>query len=51
MGVSILLRFFISSNEALQTAFYLCLNVNIYHQDIIFKLPDFDGFSLCDIRK
>ena len=35
----------------LQTPHPLCFNDTIYHEDNISRLPDFDVFSLLDIRK
>lgn len=37
--------------KALQTAYPLGLNDNIYHEGNLSKLPDFDVFTLLDIRK
>ena len=36
---------------ALRIAYYLDFNDNIYHQGNISKMPDFDVFSLFDIRR
>ena len=37
--------------KRLQTPFPLGLNDNIYHEGNISKMPDFDAFSLLDIKK
>ena len=37
--------------KSLQTPLPLGFNYNIYHEGNISRLPDFDGFSLLDIRK
>ena len=37
--------------KLLQTPFLLGFNDNIYHEENISKMPDFDVFSLLDIRK
>ena len=37
--------------KLLQTTHPLCFNDNIYHEGNISRLPDFDVFSLLDIRK
>ena len=37
--------------KLLQTPFPLGFNDNIYHQGNISKMPDFDVFSLLDIRR
>ena len=37
--------------ERLQTPFPLGFNDNIYHEGNISKMPDFDAFSLLDIKK
>ena len=37
--------------KLLQTPFPLGLNDNIYHEGNISKMPDFDVFSLLEIRK
>ena len=37
--------------KLLQTPFPLGFNDNIYHQGNISKMPDFDEFSLLDIRR
>ena len=37
--------------KSLQTPFPLGFNNNIYHQGNISKMPDFDVFSLLDIRR
>ena len=37
--------------KSLQTPFPLGYNDNIYHQGNISKMPDFDVFSLLDIRR
>ena len=37
--------------KLLQTPFPLGFNDNIYHDGTIFKMPDFDVFSLLEIRK
>ena len=36
--------------KRLQTPFPLGFNDNIYHEGIISKMPDFDAFSLFDIK-
>ena len=37
--------------KLLQTSFPLGFNDNTYHEGNIFKMPDFDVFSLLEIRK
>ena len=37
--------------KRLQTPFTLGFNDNIYHEGNISKMPDFDAFSLLDIKK
>ena len=37
--------------KLLQTPFPLGFNHNIYHEGNIYKMPDFDVFSLLEIRK
>ena len=37
--------------KALQTPFPLGFNDTIYHEGNISKMPDFDVFSLLDVRK
>ena len=39
------------SSKLLQTPFPLGFNGNIYHEGNISKMPDFDVFSLFEIRK
>ena len=38
-------------DKIIQTPFPLGFNDNIYHEGNISKMPDFDVFSLLDIRK
>ena len=37
--------------KRLQTLFPPAFNDNIYHEGNISKMPDFDAFSLLDIKK
>ena len=41
----------LKSIKSLQTPFPLGFNDNIYHQGNASKMPDFDVFSLLDIRR